>query len=312
MAQPPQVDDDGAGPEHVTPQVGSECPECKAAGVEDPTIFPKGRQTPAAALAWHRQREHGVSGRHNPKARKAAAGTRAAREKTPPTGEAKTRTTSTREAMRDAAGAAGAGAGTAGARRAPSANDWSKGLQKVFGYGSVFVAGRLVDGDPRIELADDPEAERARIIERLSLDPEDAALLSRTPARILHRSNLNRRYGRVALDSLDGLDVVVVLAEHVAELARYRRERERIDALYAAGWRPGMPIPGGAPGPAAGAAGGPPQPPPAGAPPGPAPGPTTGVVMTPDMVAAMRRQRGEHINGSAPTYVAGAGPSGME
>lgn len=291
MGTPPQVDDDAGAtgePEQVRPDaVGERCPECG----ED--VFPKGRQQPAAALAYHRRMEHGVAGKHSKEAKASKKG-RAPRGSKPPADGSVTM----RDAARDAGSAAGAGRSST---RPPTSTDWEKGIAKLLGYGSMFVAAQMVDGDPRIDTSPEPEKVREELIDRLSLEPKDALAVARLPGRTLSRTNLNRRYGRQALEALDGLDVVFVLGDYLAEVSRYRRERRQM----AEGTRPvyGPPPAGNA------WDGGAPSSPPAGPPPPTTPGPTAGVVVTPDMVADVRRRRGERVNGSVPAPVPGAGPN---
>lgn len=250
------------------------CPEC-GERIEVP-----GKMSAALRLGMHRKKDHGYVSQHR-------AG------KKPPQAQREPERVTPLTVLGDAGKDAGAGK----KQSPPSAADLTKGLARVVGYCDVMVTSVMVDGDPAIteRPAEEQDDIHDELVSMIAMQPDEAKAIMGPFARMAAGTRINKRLGRKFVDNLDAFDAIAALTEIARRKRRYLRARRDREGGVA-------PAPPGA---------GPAGPAPAAAPPrGSAPWPTSpagtrGVVVTPDMVAAMQGRR----NG-APQPIPGAGQEG--
>lgn len=104
---------------------------------------------------------------------------------------------------------------------APSVDQLTNASARLLGYGSVAVASTLVDSDPR----NFSEQQKDDIVEALSATPEEAKDIMRPIARIFAGTTLNKRVGRKIVDNMDGADSLIALYMMSRRWQQYLRER---------------------------------------------------------------------------------------
>lgn len=244
--------------------VTQECPDCG----EPITGKVTGRGSLSFKMGAHRANKHGY--------RSGASAANKAKRGMPSQTE-QDRPAVVRIAV-DAAGELSGGKGP------PTEAEWVRVLGKTVYSLSVGFASWAAETDPTVR----NEADRDAIQDYLSLDPRDANEMVRPIARPVSGSKLNAKAGRKVADNVEAVAAVVDVGLYFARIRRYYRIR---GAKLAAASAPAGVIgptgqvwaaPDGVVSPTFGEPGS--QVP---------PGSQTGVVVTPDMVAAMRNGHGQ-------------------
>lgn len=106
-------------------------------------------------------------------------------------------------------------------RGAPSVDQLTNASARLLGYGSVAIASTLVDSDPR----NFSEQQKDEIVEALSATPDEAKDIMRPLARMFAATPLNKRVGRKIVDNMDGADSLIALYMMSRRWQQYMRER---------------------------------------------------------------------------------------
>jgi hypothetical protein len=94
-------------------------------------------------------------------------------------------------------------------RGAPTADQLTVATGRLLGYGSIFVASEIVDSDPRRPEWTDDQADK--VIDSLSATPDEAKEIMRPLARIFAGTKVNKRVGRKIVDNIDAADSLMAL-----------------------------------------------------------------------------------------------------
>lgn len=117
----------------------------------------------------------------------------------------------TRQVQKDVAG-----------RGAPTVDQLTKTGGRLLGYGSVALASIMVDDDPRPLTETDKDA----IVDALSATPAEANDIMRPLARIFAGTTLNKRVGRKVVDNMDAADSLIALYMMSRRWSQYLAERK--------------------------------------------------------------------------------------
>lgn len=253
------------------------CPDC-AETFTSPTEGGANR-----ALGTHRYRAHGVA---SPRRQKGAKGRERPTDQEmadhPVTG-----------VLRDMQAEIGTGTGP------PNTGELTRAFGRGLGLVSSAVASYAVETDELL-----PLHERDQVAARLSISQRRAEDVVRPLAKLTHGTKVNTKFGRKAVENVDAIASISEIGMLAMEWRRYFKERAQRQRIArgepitveaeAVLFDAGLPPPPG-PGPGGSSVEGTPIPPE----PTTSPSPSRGVVMTPEMIEAIRRRgngngRGPH------------------
>lgn len=230
---------------------------------------PAGQGSAAMKLGLHKRRAHGVAGAKR-------------RKKGAPSDEL---LAGDQGRARQVIAAAQEVLGPVGGTGVPDAAELAGAGGRALSIIALFGASIAVDSDQRVQSDKDAN----ELIEALSLPEETATAMFRPIGRMLHPTRLNQKFGRGAVDNVDVVASFLEFGLWSMRWKQYLTERRRGNAMIAqaqAGAAGLSALPSAvAPAPMQSQTGASPPAPPEQT----TPAPTKGVVVTPEMIAAARK-----------------------